>query len=67
MLDGFVDFFDTSLPPGYQASFHDEFFFIGGTGRFEDASGGGWIDSLVGVDGRTEHRWTGELTVKRGR
>jgi len=63
VLDGFVDFFDPNLPPGYQASFQDEFFFIGGTGRFEGASGGGWINSLVGVDGRTDHIWTGQLTM----
>jgi len=67
VLDGFVDFFDPDVPPGYQASFDDEFFFIGGTGRFEGASGGGQIHSLVGINGRTDHRWTGTLTVPQGR
>jgi hypothetical protein len=67
VTDGHVDFFDPDLPPGYQASFRDPFFITGGTGRFEGASGGGDINSLVGIDGRTDHVWTGELTVMRGR
>ena len=65
--DGYVDFFDPDLPPGYQASFQDPFIITGGTGRFEGASGGGEINSLVGTNGRTDHEWTGELTVVRGR
>jgi hypothetical protein len=65
--DGFVDFSDPNLPDGYQASFQDPFLFTGGTGRFEGASGGGQINSLVGLDGRTDHEWTGELVVRRGR
>jgi len=66
VLDGYVDFFDPNLPPGYQASFHDDFYFIGGTGRFEGASGGGQINSLVGINGRTDHKWTGMLMIPTG-
>lgn len=67
VVDGFVDFFDPTLPPEYQASFQDEFSFIEGTGRFEGAIGGGELNSPVRVGGRTEHEWAGELTVRRGR
>jgi hypothetical protein len=57
--------FDPSLGPEYVAYFQDPFDVLGGTGRFEGATGGGMIDSLVGADGQTDHRWTGEITVFR--
>ena len=59
---------DPSLGPEYGAYFQDPFVFVGGTGRFEGATGGGLINSLVRPDfAHTDHEWTGQLTVRRGR
>lgn len=67
------------LPPNahplYEAYFQDSFTFVGGTGRFEGASGGGYMNSFVDlfVDGdpdqfipehQTDHEWTGTLVLK---
>lgn len=60
--------FDPNLGPKYAAYFQDPFVFLGGTGRFEGATGGGQINSLVRADLiRTDHEWTGELTLSPGR
>jgi hypothetical protein len=64
VTDGVV-IFDPSLGPKYVAYFQDPFDVMGGTGRFEGATGGGMINSLVGADGQTDHHWTGEITVYR--
>jgi hypothetical protein len=54
--------------PTYLAYFQDPFVFTGGTGRVEGATGGGYTDSFV-MHGlfHTDHEWTGELTLKKGR
>lgn len=60
--------------PPYELYFKDQFFFTGGTGRFEGASGGGYTDSLVDLldDGgifieehRTDHTWKGTLILPK--
>jgi len=67
VTDGQV-FPSSELDPPYFAYFRDPFVFTGGTGRFEGATGGGYTDSYV-VDGgfHTDHEWTGEVTLRRGR
>ena len=63
----------------YDAYFQDPFSFVGGTGRFEGASGGGMTDSLVDLwdedtpfpgpiieNHRTDHVWTGTLILPNG-
>jgi hypothetical protein len=58
--------FDPAVGPDYAAYFQDPFSFTGGTGRFEGATGGGMIDSKLRADLiRTDHHWTGELTLMR--
>lgn len=52
--------------PDYDVEFHDPFEFVGGTGRFEGASGNGVTDSY-GVAGRVEHDWSGTLTLLPGK
>ena len=65
------------LPPGthpvYDLYFDDPFYFTGGTGRFEGASGGGTTDSYVNLfddngavidDHQTDHVWTGTLILE---
>ncbi len=65
----------TYAHPLYEFQFQDPFTIIGGTGRFEGASGGGYMNSFVDlfVDGdpnqfirehRTDHEWTGTLVLK---
>lgn len=49
----------------YPVEFHDEFYFEGGTGRFEGATGGGDINSLSNF-AHTDHNWTGTLTLPKG-
>lgn len=60
--------------PFYEAQFQDPFVFVGGTGRFEGASGGGYTDSFVDLfddegnfipEHKTDHKWTGTLTMKK--
>ena len=63
--DGLV-IFDPAVCGEYIACFHDPFLLTGGTGRFEGATGGGWIDSRTRPDGRTEHHWTGTVTLRPG-
>jgi hypothetical protein len=51
----------------YTVEFNDEFYFDGGTGKFDGATGGGKINSLSNFI-HTDHVWTGTLTlVKRKR
>ena len=52
---------------GYNFEFADPFEFTGGTGRFEGATGGGETDSYVVAGVRTDHVWSGTLTLPRGR
>lgn len=56
--------------PDFAFEFKDPFDFTGGTGRFSGAGGSGVTDSLVDRQRdptRTHHRWTGTLTLPRGR
>lgn len=52
--------------PGYDLEFKDPFTIIGGTGRFEGASGSGATESYVNMTtGRTDHVWKGTITLKK--
>ena len=62
--------------PVYEFYFQDPFEFVGGTGRFEGASGGGVTDSYVDLfddDGnfipehQTDHTWTGLLILPKNK
>ncbi len=60
-----------SEDPDYDLEFHDKFFFTGGTGRFEGASGWGRTYSFVhlfpeGGD-QTDHEWMGVLILPKKR
>lgn len=51
---------------GYDLEFKDPFTIIGGTGRFEGASGSGTTDSYVNMTtNRTDHVWKGTITLKK--
>ena len=72
--------FDLPEPhPVYEAYFQDPFEFVGGTGRFAGASGGGMTNSLVDLfnedypfpgpiipDHQTDHEWTGTIFLPNG-
>ena len=60
--------------PLYEFYFKDPFTFIGGTGRFEGASGGGYTDSYVDLfddngdfipEHKTDHKWVGTLILPK--
>ena len=60
--------------PFYEAYFQDPFYFIGGTGRFEGASGGGMTNSLVNSfddegnfipEFQTDHKWNGTIILPK--
>ena len=54
--------------PGYQLEFADAWIVTGGTGRFEGATGSGVTESYVNTAARqTDHVWTAELKLPRGR
>lgn len=56
--------------PEYVVSyFRDPFEILGGTGRFEGASGGGMSDDYNHVDypGNSFHQWEGTITLKKGK
>jgi len=55
------------LPEPYLFYFTDDFFFVGGTGRFVGATGGGTTNSFVEATLATDHEWDGELTFKPGK
>jgi hypothetical protein len=55
------------LPEPYLFYFTDDFFFVGGTGRFAGATGGGTTNSFVEATLTTDHQWDGELTFKPGK
>jgi hypothetical protein len=45
----------------------DPFVFVGGTGRFEGATGGGMTDSYnSSLDDLAHHHWKGTLTLPKG-
>ena len=51
---------------GYDLEFKDPFTITGGTGRYEGASGSGMTESYVNsTTQRTDHVWTGTITLKR--
>jgi hypothetical protein len=51
--------------PAYDLEFKDPFTIIGGTGKFENATGSGMTESYVNqTTGRTDHVWTGTITLK---
>lgn len=57
-----------SSDPAYDFQFQDPFVFVGGTGRFAGATGGGRTDSKVTQEPeRTDHVWRGRLVLRRGR
>ena len=46
----------------------DPFVILGGTGRFEDASGGGMTDDYnSSEDNNSHHHWVGTITMKKGK
>ncbi len=52
--------------PGYDFEFKDPFTIVGGTGRFEGATGSGMTDSYhKAAIGRTDHIWSGTITLKK--
>jgi hypothetical protein len=55
--------------PDYVVSyFRDPFVILGGTGRFEGATGGGWSDDYnSNLDPNSHHHWTGEITLVKGK
>ena len=64
------------IVPPYDAYFADPFIFIGGTGRFEGATGEGMMHSQVNLfedDGtfipehQTDHVWTGTIILMNGK
>lgn len=65
----FIDINGQVLPtsePGYDLEFKDPFSIIGGTGRFEGATGSGMTNSFVNsTTQRTDHVWTGTITLKK--
>ncbi len=51
---------------GYDLEFKDPFIIIGGTGKFEGATGDGMTESYVNMTtGRTDHVWKGMITLKK--
>ncbi len=53
--------------PDYDFEFADPFEFTGGTGRFQGATGMGVTNSFVDFEaGRTDHQWSGMLTLQKG-
>ena len=54
--------------PGYLFEFLDPFVFVGGTGRFEGASGSGMTESYVPetAGAPVEHYWSGTLVLRKG-
>ena len=53
--------------PDFDLEFQDTFYFVGGTGRFEGATGEGITESYVDRStGRTHHLWEGVLVLKPG-
>lgn len=54
--------------PDFDFQFTIRFEVSGGTGRFEGASGSGVQHGFVNQqESRTQHRWSGELTLPRGK
>ena len=53
--------------PDFDFEFQDPFHFVGGTGRFAGATGGGTTESYVDrAAGRTHHEWRGVLVLPPG-
>jgi hypothetical protein len=53
--------------PGYDLEFFDPFQIVGGTGRFEGASGSGVTRSfVVAAEDHVEHVWAGTITLQPG-
>ena len=55
--------------PEYVTSWwRDHFEILGGTGRFEGATGGGWTDDYnSSEDPNSHHNWTGTITMIKGK
>lgn len=55
--------------PEYVVSyFRDPFVILGGTGRFEGATGGGWSDDYnSSLDPNSHHHWEGTITMVKGK
>ncbi len=55
-----------SMEPGYEFEFRDPFEFVGGTGRFEGATGSGMTKSFNNSTlNITDHTWEGTITLKK--
>ncbi len=53
-----------STHPDYDLEFKDPFTIVGGTGRYEGATGSGMTDSFVKLaTGQTDHIWTGTINI----
>ena len=55
--------------PDFDFEFSDPYEIVGGTGRFDGATGGGVTNSLVDFQSqpsRTEHDWSGTLVLRPG-
>lgn len=59
------------MPDFALSYFKDPFTIIGGTGKFEGASGGGFTNdyNFIAKDGlvHTSHHWQGKITMKKGK
>ena len=64
-VSGQVILYPEGHDPFYLAYFDDEFIFLGGTGRFEGATGSGHTNSFTNFV-HTDHNWTDILTLKKG-
>ena len=55
--------------PEYVISYwRDPFVILGGTGRFEGATGEGWTDDYnSSEDPNSHHNWTGTITMVKGK
>ena len=64
-VSGQVILYPEGFDPFYLAYFDDEFIFLGGTGRFEGATGSGKTNSFTNF-AHTDHNWTGTLILIKG-
>ncbi len=64
VIDGRAD----DQPEYVVSHWRDEFVILGGTGRFEGASGGGMSDDYnTNIDSNSHHHWTGKIILLKGK
>jgi len=56
----------TTDKPGYIAEFTDSLEFVGGTGKFEGASGSVVAQGYTAASGKVDHYWSGTLILPKG-